>query len=67
MRDVNYWDLRWNMYLVQFFVELIELRGLCHYIFVHHEGGLNLLVSSFSEEVESIRYESLVEIDTIVS
>lgn len=53
-------------YLVEFFVELAELGGLAHDVFVDHEWGLDLLVAAFSEEVKGVGNESLVEIYAVV-
>jgi hypothetical protein len=52
--------------LVQFLVELVKLRGLCHDVFIDEEWRLNFLVSIFAEEVKSICDEGLIEIDTII-
>lgn len=41
-------------YLVEFFVELAELGGLAHDVFVDHKRGLDLFISTFSEEVEGV-------------
>lgn len=52
--------------LVQFLVELVKLRGLCHDVFIDKEWWLDFLVSLSAEEVESICDKGLVEIDTII-
>lgn len=53
-------------YLVKFLVELAELGGLAHDVFVDHEWGLNLFVATFSKEVKGVGDECLVEIDAVV-
>lgn len=52
--------------LVQLLIKLIELRGLCHDVFIDDERWLDFLVSSFAEEVEGIRDKGLVEIDAVI-
>jgi len=54
------------MDLVKFFVELVKLRSLGHYVLVHEEGWLDLLVASFPQKIETIGDEGLVEVDAIV-
>ena len=54
------------MNLVKLFVELVELCGFCHYVLIHEEGGLDLLVTLFTQKVETIGDQSLVEVDTVV-
>ena len=60
------WGAQGTIYLVELFVELIQLRGLCHHILVHHERWLDFSVSPFAQKVEPIRDECLIEVDTIV-
>ena len=52
--------------LVQFLIELVKLRGLCHDIFIDEEWRLDFLVSIFAEKVKGICDEGLVKIDTII-
>jgi hypothetical protein len=52
--------------LVEFFVELFKLSSFGHYFLVHEEGRLNLLISSFTQKVETIGDEGLVEVNTII-
>ena len=52
--------------LVKFLVKLTQLGSLGHNVLVDHEWWLDLLVSAFSKEVESITDQRLVEVDTIV-
>ena len=47
-------------------VELVELHGLGHYVLVHHEGRLEIPVALPAKEVEAVRCEGLVQIDTVV-
>jgi hypothetical protein len=54
------------MHLVELFVKLIELRGLRHDVLVHHERRLDFSVSPLVQEVEPVRNESLIEVDTII-
>lgn len=50
---------------VESFVELFQLRRLGHDGFVHEEGRLNLLESTFLEEIETVIDHSLIEVDSI--
>jgi hypothetical protein len=52
--------------LVQFLIELVKLRSLCHDIFIDEEWRLDLLVSIFAEKVKGICDEGLVKVDTII-
>jgi len=54
------------MNLVKFFVKLVKLCGFGHYVLVHKEGRLDLLVTFFTQKVETIGDQSLVEVNTIV-
>lgn len=54
------------MDLVKFFVELVKLCGFGHYVFVHEEGRLDLFVTFCTQKVETVRYQGLVKVDTIV-
>ena len=60
------WGVQDTVHLVELFVKLIQLRGLCHDILVHHERGLYLFVSSLAQKVEPVRDERLIEVDAIV-
>jgi hypothetical protein len=52
--------------LVQFLIELVKLRGLCHDVFLDEKWRLDFLVSIFAEEVKGICDEGLVKIDAII-
>ena len=52
--------------LVEFLVELFKLGGFGHYFLVHEEGRLNLLISSFTQKVETVGDECLVEVNTVI-
>lgn len=54
------------MHLVELFIKLIELCGLRHDVLVHHERRLDFSVSPLAQEVEPVRDESLIEVDTII-
>ena len=54
------------MNLVKLFIELVELCSFGHYILIHEEGRLDLLVTLFTQKVETVGDQSLVEVDTIV-
>ena len=54
------------MNLVEFFVKLVKLRSLSHYVLVHEERRLDLLVASFAQKIEPVGDESLVEVDPVV-
>jgi len=54
------------MNLVKLFIELVELCGFRHYVLVHEERGLDLLVTLFTQKVETVGDQSLVEVDTVV-
>lgn len=54
------------MNLVKLFIELVELCGFRHYVLVHEERGLDLLVTLFTQKVETVGDQGLVEVDTIV-
>lgn len=58
--------IRDTVHLVEFFVKLIQLRGLPHDVLVHHKRGLDFLVSSLAQKIEPIRDERLIEVDTII-
>lgn len=53
-------------YFVQLFVKLVKLRRLRHLVLVHHEWRLDLLVPTLLEEVEAVRNECLVQVDSVV-
>jgi hypothetical protein len=52
---------------VQLLVKLLKLSGLGHLFLVHEEGRLDLLVALFTQEVETVGDEGLVEVDTVPS
>ena len=54
------------MDLVEFFVELVKLRSLGHHVLVHEEWRLDLLVASFTQKIEPVRDEGLIEVNPIV-
>ena len=54
------------MNLVKLFIELVELCSFCHYVLIHEERRLDLLVTHFTQKVETVGDQSLVEVDTIV-
>jgi len=54
------------MNLVEFFVELVKLRSLGHYVLVHEERRLDLLVASFAQKIEPVGDEGLVEVDPVI-
>ena len=54
-------------YLVQLLVKLLKLRRLAHLVLVHHKRWLNLLVPLLAQKVESVGYERLVEIHSVVN
>ena len=60
-----HWCSAWETDLVQFLVELVELRSLCHLLLVHEEWRLDFPVALAAQEVEAVGDERLVEIDTI--
>jgi len=53
-------------HLVELFIELIELRCLRHDVLIHQKRRLDLSVFPLSQEVEPIRDEGLIEVDTII-
>ena len=53
-------------HLVQFIVKLIKLRRLCHLFFIHEKRGLDLLIASFSQKVETILNKSLDQVDAVI-
>ena len=59
------WCSVWETDLVQFLVELVKLCGLRHLLLVHEEWRLDFPVALAAQEVEAVRDERLVEIDTI--
>jgi len=63
-------EKRWNvpsmMHLVELFVKLIELGRLRHDVLVHQEWRLDFFVSSLAQQVEPVRDEGLIEVDTII-
>lgn len=54
------------MNLVELFVKLIELGSFGHYVLVHEEGRLDLLVTFFTQKVEAIGDEGLIKINAVV-
>jgi len=60
---------RWNFqsmtHLVKLLVKLIELRRLRHDVLVHQEWRLYFFVSPLAQQVEPVRDESLIKVDTI--
>ena len=46
--------IRDAVYLVEFFVKLIQLRGLPHDVLVHHKRGLDFFVSPLAQKVEPV-------------
>lgn len=52
--------------LVKFFVELVQLCGLGHYVLIHEKGRLDLFVTLLAQKVETVGDQSLVEVNTIV-
>lgn len=54
------------MNLVKFLIELVKLCGFGHYVLVHEEGRLDLLVTFFAQEVEAVGDHGLIEVNTVV-
>lgn len=52
--------------LVQRLVELFQLGGSGHEVFLDHERCLDLLVAALTEEVEAVVDQGLVQVDTVV-
>lgn len=62
----KHWNVQSMMHLVELFVKLIELRRLRHDVLVHQEWRLDFFVSPLAQQVEPVRDESLIEVDTII-
>jgi len=53
-------------HMVKLLVELIQLSGLGHHILPHHEGSLNLFVSTLSQELKAVVDQGLVEVESVI-
>jgi len=63
----NFRTFTLNIHFVKFLVELVKLGGLAHLFFIHEKRRLNLLVSAFPKEIESIRNQCLIKVNAVIN
>ena len=62
----GHWNFQSMTHLVKLFVKLIELRSLRHDVLVHQEWRLYFFVSPLAQQVEPVRDEGLIKVDTVI-